>query len=77
MYNKKRLVLKYSFPAEDSMIGWERESLPLGNGYMGASVFGRTDTERIQLTPNHLQNPGELGGTTSFADIFIKLKRVF
>ena len=73
MYNKKRLVLKYSFPAEDSMIGWERESLPLGNGYMEASVFGRTDTERIQLTSNHLQNPGELGGTTSFADIFIKL----
>ena len=30
----KRLVLKYSFPAEDSMTGWERESLPLGNGYM-------------------------------------------
>ena len=31
-------------------LDWENSSLPIGNGYMGASIFGRTDTERIQIT---------------------------
>lgn len=70
---KKPLVLSYLAPADNSIEGWEKQSLPLGNGYMGASVFGRYDTERIQMTSNHLQNTVELGGTTSFADIFIEL----
>ena len=35
---------------------WESESYPLGNGYMGANVFGRTDIERIQLTEKTLYN---------------------
>ena len=69
----KRLVLSYGFPAEDSKEGWERQSVPLGNGYMGANVFGRYDRERIQMTSNQLQNPVSLGGTTSFADIYIEL----
>ena len=34
--------------------GWEKWSLPLGNGYSGINVFGRTDTERIQITDNTL-----------------------
>ena len=29
---------------------WECWSLPIGNGYMGACIFGRTDTERIQIS---------------------------
>lgn len=37
--------------------GWEKWSLPLGNGYMGACVFGRTEVERIQITENSLCNP--------------------
>ena len=28
---------------------WERWSLPVGNGYFGANVFGRTETERITV----------------------------
>ena len=36
----KKLKLKYRAPAEDSIEGWEHYSLPLGNGYMGANVFG-------------------------------------
>lgn len=68
---QKPLILGYDSPAENSMEGWERQSLPLGNGYMGASVFGRFDRERIQMTSNRLQNTGSLGGTTSFADIYI------
>ena len=27
--------------------GWERWSMPIGNGYGGAVVFGRTETERV------------------------------
>ncbi|MBQ0125371.1 MAG: glycoside hydrolase N-terminal domain-containing protein, partial [Clostridiales bacterium] len=37
--------------------GWEKWSLPLGNGYMGVNVFGRTKTERFQITENSLSNP--------------------
>lgn len=67
----KELILRYSAPAENSIEGWERQSVALGNGYMGANVFGRYDSERVQMTSNQLQNPLSLGGTTSFADIYI------
>lgn len=52
---------------------WENWSLPIGNGYLGASIFGRTDTERIQLTENSLSNKGlyNIGSLTSFAELFI------
>ena len=33
-----------------SDVGWAEWSLPIGNGYFGANVFGRTETERIQIT---------------------------
>lgn len=53
---------------------WENSSLPIGNGYMGANIFGRTDTDRIQLTENTLSNKGNypsIGSLTSFAELFI------
>jgi len=37
--------------------GWEKWSFPQGNGYSGINVFGRTDTERIQITDNTLSSP--------------------
>lgn len=40
--------------AED---GWQNHSMPLGNGYLGAVICGRTDTERIQITENSFCNP--------------------
>ncbi len=50
---------------------WEQWSYPLGNGYLGACVFGRTDTERIQITEKTLHNQGPYGngGITSFAEL--------
>ncbi len=53
---------------------WEMESYPIGNGYMGANIFGRTDTERIQITEKTLTNEGlyGLGGLTSFAEIYLE-----
>ena len=37
-------ILKYNSPAKF----WE-EALPLGNGRIGAMIFGGTDRERIEL----------------------------
>ena len=52
---------------------WERWSLALGNGYMGTNIFGRTDTERIQISEKTLVNAScyENGGFTNFAECYI------
>lgn len=68
----KELRLRYREPAEDSLEGWERYSLPLGNGYAGASVFGGVERERIQFTTNAFANTYKMGGVSSFADIFLE-----
>ena len=65
----KNCVLKYYTPADDSLDGWERYSLPIGNGYFGASIFGRADSERIQFTTNTFANPLTKGGVSNFAEI--------
>ena len=66
----KELRLWYDEPAPDSDNGWEQWSLPLGCGYMGANVFGRTDTERIQITENSLANPYN-PGLNNFSEVYI------
>ena len=33
---------------------WERWSYPIGNGYTGVCIFGRTDIERIQIADKTL-----------------------
>ncbi len=85
------MKLWYTIPAPDKvesdrrhrddpmMAGWEKWSLPLGNSYFGASVFGRVATERINITENSLANPGlwgypwrlGAGGTQTFGDIYL------
>ncbi|MBQ8875992.1 MAG: hypothetical protein IJY63_00405, partial [Clostridia bacterium] len=42
--------------AENTLEGWEKYSLPLGNGYFGMSIFGGTDVERLQFTTNVFAN---------------------
>ena len=64
-------TLRYHKPATDSHYGWEHESLPIGNGWMGANVFGIVERDRIQITENSLQNPGELGGLNNFAELYL------
>lgn len=58
--------LRYTSPApviddflsySTSGCAWERYSLPLGNGFFGANVFGRLATERIQISDPTLANP--------------------
>jgi len=65
------LVKARGFPYDKD---WEYESYPIGNGYMGANIFGRTDVERIQITDKTLTNgaPYGSGGMTSFAEIFLE-----
>jgi len=46
-------VLWYAAPAAS----WS-EALPVGNGRLGAMVFGRTDEERIQLNEETLWSGG-------------------
>ncbi len=67
----KQLIMRYFSPAESSLEGWEKYSLPLGNGYFGASVFGGTDFDRIQFTTNPFANKPHQGGVTNFGEVFI------
>ncbi len=61
------------------LAGWEKWSLPLGNSYFGISVFGRIETERLQITENSVCNPGlrgshwkdGSGGLRTFGDIYV------
>ena len=52
---------------------WENWSLPIGNGYLGANIFGRTMTERIQLTDNTLASRSHYNGAglTNFAELYL------
>jgi len=62
---------------------WERWSLPVGNGYFGANVFGRTERERITVaektlatswmkTDNYLA-----GGLNTFAELYFDFGHKF
>jgi len=52
--------LWYDKPATD----WEKEALPIGNGRIGAMVFGGVDAERLQVSEKSLWTggPGSEGG---------------
>jgi alpha-L-fucosidase 2 len=53
-------LLWYDKPATD----WEKEALPIGNGRIGAMVFGGVGTERLQISEKSLWTggPGAEGG---------------
>ena len=62
--------------------GWERWSLPLGNGYFGINVFGRTETERVQISDKTLHFPhvswhNTKGGLNSFSETYIDFGHPF
>ncbi|MGS2620127.1 glycosyl hydrolase family 95 catalytic domain-containing protein [Micromonospora sp. LZ34] len=52
------LVLWYDEPAPDSHNGWESRSLPIGNGALGATVFGGVQGERLQFNDKSLWTGG-------------------
>src|SRR5688572_15588156 len=53
-------LLWYDKPATD----WEKEALPIGNGRLGAMVFGGVQSERLQISEKSLWTggPGAEGG---------------
>jgi len=53
-------LLWYDKPATD----WEKEALPIGNGRIGAMVFGGVESERLQISEKSLWTggPGSEGG---------------
>ena len=54
---------------EAATSGWENWQLPIGNGYMGAAIFGRTDRERVQLSDKTLSSTDK--GLMNFAETYI------
>ena len=65
------LKLWYDKPAAN----WMTEALPVGNGELGAMVFGKTDIERIQFNEKSLWtgNEQDTGSYQAFGDLFLKL----
>ena len=63
--------LWYDKPAVD----WIKQALPVGNGELGAMVFGKTDIERIQFNEKSLWtgNESDVGSYQPFGDLFIEL----
>ena len=62
--------LWYDKPATD----WMTEALPIGNGDLGAMVFGKTDVEHIQFNEKSLWTGDEndTGAYQAFGDILIE-----
>lgn len=63
--------LWYAQPARD----WMTEALPMGNGSLGAMVFGGTDWERLQFNEQSLWTGDEkdTGSYQAFGDVIIRL----
>lgn len=67
----RKLLLWYRQPAEN----WVKQALPIGNGDMGAMIFGRIANDRIQFNHKTLwrgsAKTGDLGSYLSFGDIYV------
>jgi alpha-L-fucosidase 2 len=69
------LTLRYSQPAPDTAAGWEKEALPIGNGRIGAMIFGQLARERLQFNDITLWTGDDkaMGAFQPFGDVFINL----
>ncbi|MBQ3015446.1 MAG: glycoside hydrolase N-terminal domain-containing protein [Clostridia bacterium] len=80
-YGNEDLAYGASQTPNDEGDGWERWSLPIGNGYFGANVFGRTFSERVQLSEKTLWNPysssNNTGGLNNFSETYIDFEHPF
>ena len=65
--NKKQdYVLAYKQPASITYKGWEEEALPIGNGSLGAKIFGLIGAERIQFNEKSLWSGGPLPDSSDY-----------
>ena len=69
------LTLRYDAPAHETAQGWEREALPVGNGRLGAMVFGQVGREHLQFNDITLWtgDAGHMGAYQPFGDVFVEL----
>lgn len=69
------LSLRYDKPAPDTADGWEREALPVGNGRIGAMIFGQPAREHVQFNDITLWTGDDktMGAYQPFGDVFINL----
>ena len=69
---KGDLVLWYQQPATN----WMTSALPIGNGRIGAMIFGGTETERVQFNDKTLWtgHKTDRGSYQNFGDIFFQFK---
>ena len=64
-------ILWYTRPAQD----WEKEALPIGNGRLGAMVFGDVVKEHIQFNEDSLWigDEKDTGAYQAFGDLYIEM----
>lgn len=69
--DEEGLSLSYNKPAQS----WEREALPIGNGRLGAMIFGGVDKEHIQFNEDSLWigDETDTGAYQAFGDLYIEL----
>ena len=68
------LTLRYEKPA----LRWEQEALPIGNGQMGAMLFGGLQREQIQFNEESLWigDEEDTGAYQAFGDVFVEFSNV-
>ena len=69
------LVLRYDRPAQDNDQGWEKEALPIGNGRIGAMVFGGLAREHLEFNDITLWSGDarQTGTYQPFGDVIVDL----
>ncbi|RZJ08188.1 MAG: glycoside hydrolase family 95 protein [Rubrivivax sp.] len=69
------LVLRYDRPAPDTPQGWEQQALPIGNGRMGAMLFGQIARDRLQFNDITLWtgDTKQMGSYQPFGDVVLEL----
>lgn len=69
------LVLRYAAPAPDTPKGWEQQALPIGNGRLGAMLFGQVERDRLQFNDITLWtgDAKAMGAYQPFGDVVLEL----
>jgi alpha-L-fucosidase 2 len=69
------LVLRYDQPAPDSPQGWEQQALPIGNGRLGAMLFGQVARDKLQFNDITLWTGDDkaMGAYQPFGDVVLEL----
>lgn len=67
------LIIRQAAPAED----WQSECLPIGNGRLGAMIYGGVEKEHIQFNEDSvwIGDEQDTGSYQAFGDLFIDFER--